>query len=125
MTRILVVDGDVGIQELLKGYLEKEGYDVKCASTGEEGLEQMDKRVAVVLLAIMLPDMHGLDVLNRIRETSPSTPVIIVTGLAEDTVGLESMKRGAVDFVTKPIDLQHLYYVIQFHVLRGASAADA
>jgi DNA-binding response OmpR family regulator len=125
MASILVVDGDVGVQKLLKEFLEKEGYDVKCASTGEEGLGQMDKGVAVVLLAIMLPDVHGLEVLNRIRETSPSTPVIIVTGLAEDTVGLESMKRGAVDFVTKPIDLRHLYYVIQFHVLRGDSAADA
>ena len=125
MASILVVDGDVGIQNLLKTFIEREGYDVACAGTGEEALEQMDKRVAVVLLEIVLPDMNGLEVLSRIREVSPSTPVIMVTGLADDAIGLESMKRGAADFVTKPIDLQHLYYLIQFHVLRGDVAAEA
>jgi two-component system, NtrC family, response regulator AtoC len=125
MASILVVDDDVGVQKLLKAFLEKQGCDVMSASTGDEALEQMNKRPSLVLLDIMMPDVHGLQVLNRIREISPDTPVIMMTGLAEHAIGLESLKRGAVDFVTKPFDLQHLHYLIQFHVLRSNSTDEA
>lgn len=125
MISILVVDDDVGIQKLFKAFLEKQGYDVISASTGEEGLEQMNKHPSLVLLDIVMPDVHGLQVLNRIKEMSPAIPVIMMTGLAEHAIGLESLKRGAADFVTKPFDLQHLHYLIQFHVLRSDSTGDA
>jgi DNA-binding response OmpR family regulator len=125
MTSILVVDDDVGVQKLLKAFLEKQGYEVIRANTGDEALEQMNKRPALVLLDIVLPDVHGLQVLNRIREISPATPIIMMTGLAEHAIGLESLERGAVDFVTKPFDLQHLHHLIQFHVLRSDSTNDA
>jgi DNA-binding response OmpR family regulator len=125
MASILVVDDDVGIQKLLKSFLEKQGYDVIISSTGEEGLEQMNRGPSLVLLDIMMPDVHGLQVLNRIKEMSPATPVIMMTGLAEHAIGLESLKRGAVDFVTKPFELQHLHYLIQFHVLRSDSTNNA
>jgi DNA-binding response OmpR family regulator len=124
MTIILVVDDDVEIQRLLKSFLDKEGYDVKCARTGDEALEQLENRPGLVLLDIMMPDMHGLQVLNRIREMSPATPVIIMTGLAENAIGLESLKRGAVDFVTKPFDLKHLLFLIEVHLLRTDARDD-
>ncbi len=117
--KILVVDDEEPVRNLLKAFLEKEGYEVICASTGEEAFREMVKKPAVVLLDIMMPDMHGLQALNRIKEVSPSTPVIMVTGLAEHAIGLESLERGASDFVTKPIDLHHLDRLVAFYALLG------
>lgn len=119
MTRILVVDDEETIRGLLKSFLEKEGYEVICASTGEEALEELKKKPALVLLDIIMPDTHGLQALRRIKEIEPSTPVIMVTGLAEHAIGVESLKLGAFDFVTKPIDLHHLRNLIAFHLLRA------
>jgi DNA-binding response OmpR family regulator len=120
LAKILVVDDDEGVRDLLRSFLEKQGHEVIFADTGEKALDQMDKRPAIVLLDIIMPDMHGLQALNRIREISPATPVIILTGLAEHAIGLESQKRGAVDFVTKPVDLERLGFLIDFHILRTA-----
>jgi DNA-binding response OmpR family regulator len=117
--KILVVDDDESVRNLLKAFLEKEGYEVICASTGEGAFREMLKKPAVVLLDIMMPDMHGLQALNRIKEVSPSTPVIMVTGLAEHAIGLESLERGASDFVTKPIDLDHLDRLLAVYALPG------
>jgi two-component system response regulator AtoC len=117
--KILVVDDEEPVRNLLKIFLENKGYEVRCASTGEEALREMVIKPAVVLLDIVMPDMNGLQALNRIKKASPSTPVIMVTGLAEDPIGLESLKRGASDFVTKPIDLDHLERLLAFYALPG------
>jgi DNA-binding response OmpR family regulator len=119
LVKILVVDDEESVCNLLKAFLEKKGYDVVCSSTGEEALNEMVKKPAVVLLDIIMPDMNGLQALNRIKEISPSTPVIMVTGLAEQAIGLESLERGAADFVTKPIDLDHLDRLVGFYALPG------
>jgi len=66
----------------------------------------------------MMPDMHGMEVLDKIKETSPSTVVIMVTALAENAIGVESIKRGAFKFITKPIDLKHLEFLIEFKILQ-------
>jgi DNA-binding response OmpR family regulator len=124
MASILVVDDDVKIQKLLKAFLDKQGCEVICVSTGDEALEEMNKHPSLVLLDIMMPEVHGLQILNRIREISPATPVIIMTGLAEHAIGLESLKRGAVGFVTKPFDLEHLLFLIEVHLLRSDSGSD-
>jgi len=119
MTNILVVDDHLEIQKLFKSFFEKKGHQVMCASTGEEALRQMQQEPAAVLLDIMLPDMHGLQMLNRIREMSPSTPVIILTGIADPDIGLKALEKGAVDFITKPASLKHLLSLIEHYVLRG------
>jgi DNA-binding response OmpR family regulator len=123
--RILVVDDDEGIRQLLGSFVRKQGYEPICASTGEEALEKMDTKPSLVLLDVVMPDLHGLQTLNRIREISPATPVIMVTGMAEHAVGLESLNRGAAGFVTKPIDLEHLGFLIDFYILRHDIEATA
>ena len=118
MNKILVVDDEAMARKLLKDFLEVKGYDVITASGGKEALEKIKERPDIVLLDIMMPDMHGMEVLDKIKETSPSTVVIMVTALAENAVGVESIKRGAFDFVTKPIDLKHLEFLIEFKILQ-------
>jgi CheY-like chemotaxis protein len=119
MTNILVVDDHLEIQKLFKSFFEKKGHQVMCASTGKEALEQMKRGPAAVLLDIMLPDVQGLQVLNRMREMAPSTPVIVLTGVAEPDIGLKAVQRGAVDFITKPASLKHLLSLIEYYVLQG------
>ncbi len=118
MNKILVVDDEALARKLLKDFLEVKGYDVITASGGKEALEKIKEKPDIVLLDIMMPDMHGLKVLDKIKETSPSMEVIMVTALAENAVGIESIKRGAFKFVTKPIDLKHLEFLIEFKILQ-------
>jgi len=118
MNKILVVDDEALARKLLKDFLEVKGYDVITASGGKEALEKIKEGPDIVLLDIMMPDMHGMEVLDKIKEISPSTVVIMVTALAENALGVESIKRGAFDFVTKPIDLKHLEFLIEFKILQ-------
>jgi len=118
MNKILVVDDEALARKLLKDFLEVKGYDVITASGGKEALEKIKEGPDIVLLDIMMPDMNGMEVLDKIKETSPSTVVIMVTALAENAIGVESIKRGAFDFVTKPIDLKHLEFLIEFKILQ-------
>ncbi len=118
MNKILVVDDEAMARKLLKDFLEVKGYDVITASDGKEALEKIKEGPDIVLLDIMMPDMIGMEVLDKIKETSPSTVVIMVTALAENAIGVESIKRGAFDFVTKPIDLKHLEFLIEFKILQ-------
>lgn len=114
--KILVVDDDDGVRELLEEFLQKTGYKVITAGSGEEALNKMKEGPAIVLLDIMMPDMDGLMVLDRIKQMAPSTEVIMVTGLAQQAVGLDSFGRGAFEFVTKPIDFKHLEFLLDFKI---------
>ncbi|MFH1479965.1 MAG: response regulator, partial [Pseudomonadota bacterium] len=108
-----------------KDFLEHMGHTVITAGGGKEALEKIKEGPAIVLLDIMMPDMHGLKVLDRIKEISPSSQVIMVTSLDEHSVGVESLKRGAFDFVTKPIDLKHLEELIEFKLAQMSLDSEA
>ncbi|MFC1866697.1 response regulator [Thermodesulfobacteriota bacterium] len=72
----------------------------------------------LVLLDVMMPDMNGLQVLDKIKERAPSIEVIMVTGLDEHDIGISSFKRGATDYITKSIDSNHLEDIIHLKLLR-------
>ena len=114
MVKVLVVDDEDGVRNTLSEFLEKKGYEAISASGGEEALEKMKAAPDIVLLDIMMPDTNGMEILNKIKEMSPSTDVIMITGLIEHEVGLESRKQGAFEFVTKPIDFDHLEFLLYF-----------
>jgi len=114
MAKIMVVDDDDGILNLLERFLLRLGYEVITARNGEEALKNMEQRPAIVLLDIMMPGIHGFKVLDKIKETAPSTEVIVITGLDETFVGIESLERGAFEFVAKPINLEHLKFLLEF-----------
>jgi len=107
-TKILVVDDDPNISDLLKVYFENEGYDVKTASDGAEGLSFFKIfEPDLVLLDIMLPKKDGWQVCREIREMS-SKPVIMITAKGEVFDKVLGLELGADDFVVKPFDMKEL-----------------
>ena len=107
-TKILVVDDDANISDLLKMYFENEGYDVKTASDGVEGLNYFKIfEPDLVLLDIMLPKKDGWQVCREIREMS-AKPVIMITAKGEVFDKVLGLELGADDFVVKPFDMKEL-----------------
>ena len=107
-TKILVVDDDSNISELLKIYFENEGYDVKVANDGVEGLSYFKLfEPDLVLLDIMMPKKDGWQVCREIREIS-SKPIIMITAKGEVFDKVLGLELGADDFVVKPFDLKEL-----------------
>ena len=106
--KILVIDDDTNICEMLRLYLEKEGHDVKCACDGSEGLRQFKfGDPDLVLLDIMLPGKDGWQVCREIREMS-SKPIIMITAKGEVFDKVLGLELGADDFVVKPFDMKEL-----------------
>jgi adenylate cyclase len=109
--KILVVDDTANNVKLLKDLLTMKGYVVVTASSGPEGLEQIDKeRPDLVLLDVMMPGMNGYDVCRRIR-ANPATgilPVVMVTALDPGPERIKGLEAGADDFLTKPINQPEL-----------------
>ena len=103
MTKVLVVDDDTNICDLLKMYLEKEGYEVKTANDGVEGMTVFKMyEPDIVLLDIMMPKKDGLEVLKAVRQAGNRIPVLLLTAKAEvDDKGL-GLDTGANDYLTKP-----------------------
>src|SRR5216110_2169586 len=107
--RILVVDDEAPVREVLTEYFATEGYAVEAATSGLEALSAVrGGRADLVLLDVRMPGLDGVQVLRRIRELDDSVPVIMVT--ANEDVGLakETLKLGAFDYVAKPFDFECL-----------------
>ena len=108
LTKILVIDDDPNITDLLKMYLEKEGYEVKTAADGQEGLTTFKMyEPDLVLLDIMMPKKDGWQVCREIREMS-SKPVIMITAKGEVFDKVLGLELGADDFIVKPFDMKEL-----------------
>lgn len=106
-TRILVVDDEELVRRLLQRLLEREGYDVEVASSGEEGLERARARTPdAVLLDTFLPGMSGPDVCRALRRdpSTASTPVLMLSGDDGTENVEEGLAAGASDFLVKPFD---------------------
>lgn len=105
MKTILITDDDVHIGNMLEEFLVREGYDVLRAYSGTEALMILkNHRPDLVLLDLMLPGMNGEDVLTHIRDI----PVIVVSAKAEINDKVNLLLGGAVDYVTKPFDINEL-----------------
>lgn len=108
MAKILVVDDDLNICELLKLYLENDGYTVVTANDGEAAVNQFQsKSPDLVLLDIMLPKMDGWQVCREIRKTS-SAPIIMLTAKGETFDKVLGLELGADDYVVKPFDAKEV-----------------
>lgn len=109
---VLVVDDEVGARESLKMILKGE-YQVVLAKNAEEALHQVDGHTPdVILLDIILPDMDGLRVLEKIKRKLPDQIVIMLTATKTVKTAVEAMKLGAYDYITKPFDLDELRLII-------------
>ncbi len=104
MTTILVVDDEPNIQELVRLYLEKDGFRVELAGSGREALDKLKSSTpALVILDIMLPDMDGFEVCRRIRKEN-DVPVLMLTARKEDIDKILGLELGADDYLTKPFN---------------------
>ncbi len=120
---ILVVEDDQNISELLRLYLEKEGYTVNIADDGGKGVELYRRlKPDLVLLDLMLPVLDGWGVLRAIRQDG-KTPVIMLTAKGETIDKVAGLKQGADDYITKPFEMKEVLARIEA-VLRRASDAE-
>jgi DNA-binding response OmpR family regulator len=114
--RILVVDDDEHIQKSLAQYLEMEDFDVDVASSGQEALEQAGRQTPdLVLLDIMMPEMDGFEVVERLRQEAPTArvPVILLTARGQDTDVIKGYQMGVSSYLTKPFNLDELVDTIR------------
>jgi DNA-binding response OmpR family regulator len=109
MTKILLVEDERKMQQVIKDNLELEGYDVDMASDGKVGLQKiLDNSYALVLLDVMLPELSGFDVCRKAREKGISTPVIFLTAKGEEIDKVLGLELGADDYITKPFGVREL-----------------
>ncbi len=124
MSRILVVDDEAHIRELLSLYLRQEGYEVEEAQDGPAALELVRRSPPdLVILDIMLPGMDGWEVCRRLREIS-AVPVIMLTARDDEEDSIRGLDLGADDYVTKPFSPRQLLARVRA-VLRRAGSANA
>jgi DNA-binding NtrC family response regulator len=111
--RILVVDDDDTGRETLTKLLRSAGYSVLSAANGEEALDVIGReQFQVIVSDLFLPDKSGFDILQSVRKVSTSTEVIVVTGYGSAQTAVRTMKEGAFDYITKPIDFDELKIVV-------------
>jgi len=122
MSRVLVIDDDRDLASMLAEYLEKEGFVVESAETGEDGLAQaLAVEYSLIILDVMLPQLGGLEVLRRLRAKS-QTPVIMLTARGEEVDRIVGLEIGADDYLAKPFSAREL--LARMHaVLRRSRAA--
>jgi two-component system nitrogen regulation response regulator GlnG len=113
-TRILIVDDEAYICEILSRLVEKEGFKSKMAYDGNMAMEMIhDKKPDVMLLDIKMPGKDGLEVLKDAKEMDPDLPVIIITAHAEINGAVEAMRAGAHDYLAKPFDHNEVIRVVR------------
>ncbi|MCX5735814.1 MAG: sigma-54 dependent transcriptional regulator [candidate division NC10 bacterium] len=114
MSRILVVDDEPGMRDLLRILLEKEGHEVLTAADGTAGLAQATSHeLDLVISDIKMPGLDGVGLLSALRERALTMPVIMVTAYAESDSAIQAMKQGAFDYLTKPFKVDEIRLVIR------------
>jgi two-component system KDP operon response regulator KdpE len=121
-TKILLIDDDPFICEIVSGILKMSGYVIVAENSGQEGLRELYRfQPDLVLLDIMMPEMDGLEVLMHVR-TLTDIPVIMLSALSQTDVTVRALEMGADDFVKKPFEKEELLARVQ-SVLRRATAS--
>jgi two-component system response regulator ResD len=123
-TRVLVVDDEPMVRDVLARYLEQAGFDISTADDGEQALSVFgETRPDLVLLDLMLPRIDGFEVFRRMRAAS-STPVIMLTARGEETDRVVGLELGADDYVTKPFSPREVVARVQAVLRRTNHAED-
>jgi len=113
-TKILIVDDELIMRESLAGWLERDGYVVQTAPSGEDALEQLkETRFDILLVDIKMEGISGLDVLRYMKENDPDVAVVMITAYGSIPTAIEAMKNGAYDYMLKPFDPNELGVLIE------------
>lgn len=114
MEKILVVDDEQSLREVLSIMLKRAGYAVTSATDGEEAVELLQKEIFdLVITDLRMPKVDGLEVLKAVKSTSPETVVLIITAFASADSAVEAMKQGAYDYLTKPFQVDEVQLIIR------------
>ena len=114
MNKILIIDDEEHLCWALEKGLRQEGYQVVTAARGKEGLELIrNETPSLVILDLKMPEMDGLEVLVKAKDMFPKLPVIMITAHGSIDTAIEAMKLGAIDYITKPFDLDELKIVVK------------
>ncbi len=114
MSRVLVIDDDAALRYTLEAVLSDEGLVVETCDSGTSGMAAFDSRGAdVVLTDLAMPEMDGMQVLERMRASDPSVPVVMLTAHGSERVAVSAMKAGAYDYLPKPFDPDELAMAVQ------------
>lgn len=125
MPEILIIEDERPIAELLKYSLEREGYAVRMAHTGADGLAEIEAALPdLVLLDLMLPDMDGLDICRQVTQQR-KVPIIIVSAKNDQVDKIIGLEYGADDYITKPFDIREVLLRMQSVLRRGGAASPA
>ena len=118
MVKILVVDDEIEACNALKEFLEVKGYEVYTAQDGKTALDQVQElSPQLVLLDMIMPGMHGIEVLQEIKKVDPKIGVIMVTVVTDESQAKKALELGAYDYITKPVDLNYLDNVVMVKIL--------
>ncbi len=111
--RILIVDDDENIRKVLVTILEEEGYDVESVDTAKKAIEATKRKFYnIALIDIRLPDMEGIALLAKMRETTPKIRKVVITGYPTLQNAVEAVNRGADAYITKPFDMDKVLATI-------------
>jgi two-component system nitrogen regulation response regulator NtrX len=114
MAKLLIIDDEKSIRKTLREILEYEKYQVDEAADGAEGLTMIQKeKYDIVLCDIKMPKMDGIEVLDKVMELAADTPVVMISGHGNIETAVEAVKKGAFDFIAKPLDLNRLLVTIR------------
>ena len=122
-SRILVIDDEAAIRDSLRMILEYEGYEFLGAATGQDGLAMVERENPdLVFLDIKMPGMDGLEVLQRIKASNDTVPVVMISGHATVTTAVDATKLGALDFIEKPLASERVLVTIRNAIDRSRLA---
>lgn len=114
MPKVLVIDDEEGVCELLRDVLESAGYEVAVTYTAAEGMVALKESAPdTILLDIKLPDADGIKVMEKIKDLGYTTPVILMTAFGTTEIAIQAMKEGAHDYLNKPLNLDELIITVQ------------
>ena len=117
--RIIIIDDDESIRQVLKTILEEEGYTVDTADTGKEAvLKTNEKAYNLALIDMRLPDIEGIDLILKIKDTTPRMRKIIVTGYPTIQNAMEAVNRQADAFILKPFDVERVLQTIREQLMK-------
>jgi putative nucleotidyltransferase with HDIG domain len=112
--RVLVVDDEAPVRSMIGATLQRQGYDVQLAISGSQAVEMLDQGpYDLVLTDIVMQDGNGIALLERIHVDQPHLPVVMVSAIHDISVAIDSMRRGAYDYLLKPFEREHLVATVQ------------
>jgi two-component system response regulator VicR len=121
--KVLIVDDEKSISDILEYNLKKEGFETLCAYDGPEGLRMAQEAAPdLILLDIMLPGMDGFEVCRTLRAAGDNVPIIMLTAREEETDKVFGLENGADDYITKPFSMRELIARVKSNMRRGTAA---